>query len=139
MIDECGDALYGVMAYAKRWHIDTRGAVWTWASRWKAHLMAESTDIRQVRQAWHAFTGSFRAYKLSIQDELRAAAFMKEGAHTQVIYNRTIKSMRRSEIQKAFARTRRMLHESRQLAHAQRKLLRLEPKARKLRQLDANK
>ena len=24
VVDECGDALYGVMAYAKRWHMDAR-------------------------------------------------------------------------------------------------------------------
>ena len=75
--------------------------------------MSEGTDSRQVRQAWRAFAGRFRAYKLYIQDEIRTAALKKEHAHTQGSYNRTIKSMKRSEIQKAFSRTRRMLHESR--------------------------
>ena len=55
------------------------------------------------------------------------------------MYNRIIKSMKRSEIQKAFSHTRRMLHESRQLAQAQRKLLRMELKAKRVRQLDADK
>ena len=73
MIDECGDALYGVMAYAKRWHMDARSAVRIWASRWKAH----------VRQAWRTFAGSFRAYKLSNHNKIRAAALKKERAHLQ--------------------------------------------------------
>ena len=91
--------------------------------------MLESTDSRHVRQAWRAFAGSFRAYKFSNQDELRSAALKKERAHTQGMYNGIIKSMKRSEIQKVFSRTRRMLHESRQLAQAQRKLWRMELKA----------
>ena len=103
--------------------------------------MSESSDSRHVRQAWRAFAGSFRAYKLSNQDEIRAAALKKERAHLQGVYNRTIKAMKRSEIQKAFSRTRRMLHESRQLSQAQRirKLLRMELKAKRVRQLDADK
>ena len=101
--------------------------------------MLESADSRQVRQAWRAFAGSFRAYKLSNQDEIRVAVLKKERAHLQGIYNRTVKSMKRSDIQKAFSRTRRMLHESRQLAQAQRKLLRMELKAKRVRQLDADK
>ena len=105
VIDECGDALYGVMAYAKRWHMDARSAVRVWASRWKAHSMSESTDSRHVRQAWRAFAGSFRAYKLSNHDEIRAAALKKERARLQGVHDRTIKAMKRSEIQKAFSRT----------------------------------
>ena len=101
VIDECGDALYGVMAYAKRWHTDARLAVRVWASRWKAHSMSEGSDGRQIRQAWRAFAGNFKAYKLSNQDEIRAAALKKESAHRQGVYNRTIRAMKRSEIQKA--------------------------------------
>ena len=139
VVDECSEAVYGVMAYAKRWHMGARSAVRVWASRWKAHSMSESTDSRHNRQAWRAFAGSFRAYELSNQDEIRASALKKERAHTQGMYNGIIKSMKRSEIQKAFSRTCRMLHESQQLVQAQQKLLRMELKAKRVRQLDADK
>ena len=139
VVDDCGDALCGVMAYAKRWHMDARLAVRVWASRWKGRSMLECADSRQVRQAWHAFAGSFRAYKLANHDEIRTAALKKERAHLQGIHNRTIKSMKRSEMQNAFSRNRRMLHESQQLAQAHRKLLQMELKAKTIRQLDADK